>query len=127
MGPAAARSLSASFVRAEASDGGGGGRRQVGLWNTALRLLAVPALTVVLEEQLAADAIPRSVLLATLEAPPPPPPTPPRRMPHLLLGSAFAPGRHFVGGAREPMQGRRGIARRAAAAAAAAAPVRQPT
>ena len=39
----------------------------VGLWNTVLRLFSVPSLTLILEEKLAAEAIPRSVLLAQLE------------------------------------------------------------
>lgn len=39
----------------------------VGLWNTALRLLALPSLAPILEEQLTAEAIPRSVVVVALE------------------------------------------------------------
>lgn len=39
----------------------------VGLWNTALRLLALPTLAPLLEEKLAAEAIPRSVCLVALD------------------------------------------------------------
>ena len=39
----------------------------VGLWNNSVALLSLPTLSPLVEERLAADAIPRSVLLATFE------------------------------------------------------------
>jgi DNA damage-binding protein 1 len=42
----------------------------VGLWNNSVALLALPTLAPLVEEKLSADAIPRSVLLATFEGTP---------------------------------------------------------